>query len=382
MPLLQKPGPNLLRARYHSLVKDVPVVIFTAISALTIQMVALQGEIDWKFALIPPIIRMAIGAILLWFWFKHRHDQPPIENIRRRLDTASTLLILAGLFTFWRSLYLFPITGSFAHYFLIVHNTLYGLCFAFILSKLGAAAYAYNVLLIGAAITCVFLGDIEHPILVAALILVFEVGMLLTMRASNKTFDQWVNATFETESLLKENQRLAQLDVLTELPNRRQFFIEAALQQTQSSLSIGNTCFVVGILDLDHFKPVNDVHGHHVGDLVLSEVGKRLSAINSAGVQFYRLGGDEFAFHLLSDCGHVVLRQVAEEIHKTLAKPMLIDALALTVNASIGACSTCDAQLPAQTMYEHADQALYQAKRAGRGHLQIYSEPFEIQKSA
>ncbi len=380
MSLLQKPDANLLRARYHSLVNDVPVVIFTAISALTIQMVALQGEIDWKFAILPPMLRLVIGVILLWFWYKHRHDQPPIENIRKRLDTASTLLILAGLFTFWRSLYLFPITGSFSHYFLIVHNTLYGLCFAFILSKLGAAAYAYNVLLIGAAVTCVFRGDIEHPYLVAMLILVFEVGMLLTMRASNKTFDQWVNATFETQSLLKENQRLAQQDVLTALPNRRQFFLQAAQQQAESSL--GEHCFVVGILDLDHFKPINDQYGHHIGDLVLSEVGKRLAAIHTADVQFYRLGGDEFAFHLLSDCEHLRLKQVCAEISHALSQAMHIDERVLTVSASIGACSTCDAKLSAQTMYEHADQALYQVKRAGRGHLQIYSEPLDLKKMA
>lgn len=369
---------EVLRARYNSLLEDVPVALFTAISALSIQMIVLHDQVHWSLSIATPLIRMLIGCGLLFYWFAHRDEHPSIDKIRKRLEIASIVFILAGFFTFWRSVYLYPLTDTFGHYFLIFHNTLYGFCFAFILSKLGPAAYAYNLLMISSAIACIYRGNFEHAHLMALLIMVFEIGMLMTMRASTTMFDKWVNATYETQALLKDNQRLANQDVLTQLPNRRQFFIQVEQQlllarQTQE-------CFAVGILDLDNFKPVNDVHGHHIGDLVLIEVGKRLAQVRPCQVQFYRLGGDEFAFHLVTDDEHASLRQIAQEINQAISQPIAIDGLLISIKASMGACIICDDYVSAQMLYEHADFALYHVKRTGRGNLEIYSETLEKER--
>lgn len=369
---------ELLRARYNSLLKDVPVAIFMAISALTIQIIVLKDGIDWKLAIATPLIRMLICACMLLYWFWHRDEHPSILAIHRRLHFASIIFIVAGLFTFWRSVYIYPLTDSFGHYFLIFHNTLYGFCFAFILRKIGAAAYIYNLLLISSAIACIFIGQLQHDYLVALLILVFEVGMLLAMHASNMVFDQWVNATYETQALLKDNQRLANQDVLTQLPNRRQFFVQ--VEQELMFARQTNQCFAVGILDLDNFKPVNDVHGHHIGDLVLVEVGKRLAQVRPGEVRFYRLGGDEFAFHLVTDDDHASLKQIAYEINQAISQPISIDGLLIVIKASMGACIVCDEQASAQALYEHADFALYHVKRTERGNLEIYSDVLEQER--
>lgn len=369
---------ELLRARYNSLLNDVPVAIFMAISALTIQMIALKDSVDWKLAIAAPLFRMFICASMLLYWFRRRHEHPPIHAIHRRLDIASAIFIFAGLVTFWRSIYIYPLTDNFGHYFLIFHNTLYGFCFAFILRKIGAAAYAYNLLMISSAIACVFIGQIEHAYLVALLIMVFEIGMLLAMHASSTVFDQWVNATYETQALLKDNQRLANQDVLTQLPNRRQFFVQ--VEQELILARQTNQCFAVGILDLDNFKPVNDVHGHHIGDLVLVEVGKRLAQVRPDEVRFYRLGGDEFAFHLTTDDEHASLKQIAYEINQAISQPISIDGLLIVIKASMGACIVCDQHTSAQALYEHADFALYHVKRTERGNLEIYSDALEKER--
>lgn len=369
---------ELLRARYNSLLNDVPVAIFMAISALTIQMIVLKDSIDWKLAIAGPLLRMLICASMLLYWFRHRHEHPPIHAIHRRLDIASSILILAGLITFWRSIYIYPLTDHFGHYFLIFHNTLYGFCFAFILRKIGTAAYIYNLLMISSAIACVMIGQIEHAYLVALLVMVFEVGMLLAMHASSTVFDQWVNATYETQALLKDNQRLANQDVLTQLPNRRQFFVQ--VEQELLLARQTNQCFAVGILDLDNFKPVNDVHGHHIGDLVLVEVGKRLAQVRPNEVRFYRLGGDEFAFHLVTDDEHGSLKQIAYEINQVISHPISIDGLLIVIKASMGACIVCDKYTSAQDLYEHADFALYHVKRTERGNLEIYSDVLEKER--
>ena len=378
MPFSKNTSPELLLARYRSLLDDVPVVIFTALTATAIQIVALKDDVDWKVAIALPLMRMTLGALIFLYWFHHREDTPGIDKVRWRLRAASVVLVFAGMASFLRTLYLFHHTDSFGHYFLIVHATLYGLCFAFILSRIGIAAYLYNVFLLAAAISCIFLGNFEHPYLLTALILVFEIGMLFAMRASANVFDRLVNATHETHSLLQENQRLANQDSLTHLPNRRQFFMHVEQQLTRAKRTAER--FAVGIVDLDNFKPVNDAYGHHVGDLVLVEVGRRLAKIKISDVQFYRLGGDEFAFQVITDGQQKVLKQIGKEVSRVISQPIKVDGFPISIKASIGVCQFSNTRDTAQGLYEHADFALYHVKRTGRGSMEIYSQALEEER--
>lgn len=339
------------------------------------QVIALMGEVDWTASVGLPAIRILLGALIFLYWFRRRHDQPSMAQIRWRLRASSVLLVLAGIVTLLRTLYLFHHTGTFGHYFLIIDTLLYGLCFVFILSKLGIATYIYNFLLLAATISCIFLEPLEHPYVLTALILVFEIGVLLAIRTSNHVFDQWVHATYATHALSAENQRLAHQDTLTCLPNRRQFFTH--VEQRLAHAAQATERVAVGIVDLDNFKPVNDAYGHHVGDLVLVEIGLRLSRLRVADVQFYRLGGDEFAFQLTADMQQAMLTQLGKEVVHVIAQPMQVDGIPMTIKASIGACEYSNSGETAQDLYEHADFALYHAKRTGRGSMEIYSQQLE-----
>ena len=378
MPFFKTTSPELLLARYRSLVADVPVVIFAGLSATAIQMIALHDGIDWRVSVALPLVRITLASMLFFYWFWHREDNPNIDKVRWRLRAASILLVISGVVTFFRSLYLFNHTDSFGHYFLIIYMTLFGLCFAFILSKIGIAAFIYNFLLISAAMVCIFMGDFEQPYVLAALILMFEIGMLFAMRASSQVFDRLVNVTYETHTLLEENQRLANQDALTHLPNRRQFFMHVEQQLARAKKTAER--FAVGIVDLDNFKPVNDVYGHHIGDLVLTEMGERLARIKIAGVQFYRLGGDEFAFQVITDPQHMILKQIGKELNRVISQPMIVDGILISIKASIGACVFSNTKDTAQDLYEHADFALYHVKRTGRGSMEIYSQTLEDER--
>jgi diguanylate cyclase (GGDEF)-like protein len=96
----------------------------------------------------------------------------------------------------------------------------------------------------------------------------------------------------ETQRLSDENFRIANLDSLTDLPNRRCFF--ASLDKSFERHAQQQTRFAIGIVDLDGFKPINDTYGHRVGDVVLLEVGRRLKQICGEMALVHRLGGDEF----------------------------------------------------------------------------------------
>jgi diguanylate cyclase (GGDEF)-like protein len=132
----------------------------------------------------------------------------------------------------------------------------------------------------------------------------------------------------------------------------------------------------VGLLfvDLDQFKSVNDTLGHAAGDQLLMITAERIKSAARAVDVAARFGGDEFAVMVceVSCVGEVVT--VAERIIQALGEPMLVGGHPLHVRASIGvalaAPGTCD---PA-TLMQHADIAMYQAKRNGRGCHEVFAD--------
>jgi len=169
---------------------------------------------------------------------------------------------------------------------------------------------------------------------------------------------------------------MAHYDVLTKLPNRILLgdrFTQAVAynKRNQSLLAI---CF----LDLDGFKHVNDTYGHEIGDKLLIEVAKRIASCIREEDTISRLGGDEFAL-LLGGIESVLYSEgILKRIHQSLSQPYLINKQTLNISASSGLAfypideSTADAGF--DVLLRHADQAMYQAKLAGRNGFRIYNE--------
>jgi diguanylate cyclase (GGDEF)-like protein len=170
-------------------------------------------------------------------------------------------------------------------------------------------------------------------------------------------------------SMIAEFERLAYLDRLTGLPNRR--YLERRLLQREPSPPGGLRDAVLAI-DLDGFKPVNDVHGHAVGDRVLAAVAKRIATVAEGRALIARLGGDEFVAVLQvapGQPGREAARRFAEEIRRTLQAPVDIDSLRFPLGASVGiALLPEDADTLAGALIA-ADAALYEAKRLGRNRV-------------
>jgi diguanylate cyclase (GGDEF)-like protein len=124
--------------------------------------------------------------------------------------------------------------------------------------------------------------------------------------------------------------------------------------------------------DLDNFKDINDGSGHEVGDKVLIEVGRRLTASARREDTVCRLGGDEFVVlrEGLADADD--LRVIGERILEVLHNPISVDGCELVVTCSLGAVMATDAQASPSELLRYADAAMYGAKRAGRGCLQVF----------
>jgi diguanylate cyclase (GGDEF)-like protein len=189
----------------------------------------------------------------------------------------------------------------------------------------------------------------------------------------NRDFAKLVASQAETRRLSDENFRIANLDTLTGLPNRRWFFdtLAALHQRAHSSFFRGDeTRLAVGIIDLDGFKPVNRL---------LVEVGKRLQGICGEGISLARLGGDEFAVLVTGNASVETLKSLGRRITTTLRLPYQIGAAKAQIGSSIGFALYPDNAGTPDMLFERADYALYYAKRHQRGGTVLFSAEHEAQ---
>jgi diguanylate cyclase (GGDEF)-like protein len=152
-------------------------------------------------------------------------------------------------------------------------------------------------------------------------------------------------------------------DPLTRLANRIEF-----ASGLETWAAVGDV--VLLYIDLDDFKPINDVHGHAVGDMVLVEVGQRILASIGDNDVVGRLGGDEFAVICTGTDDPVHGRRVADRIVRAIRQPITAHGIGLRVSASVGVAVGAQPLIPAQLM-ERADDALYQAKRSGKNTVRL-----------
>jgi len=182
----------------------------------------------------------------------------------------------------------------------------------------------------------------------------------------------------------KEIRNMAFYDALTKLPNRR--LLNDRLSQAIASSKRSGCYGALMFIDLDNFKPLNDTHGHGVGDLLLMEVAHRLTSCVREVDTVARFGGDEFVV-MLSELDEDKAEStaqadiVAEKIRSTLAEPYLLkiqqEGKAETTiehhcTSSVGVVLFINHEASAEDILKWADIAMYQAKEAGRNLIRFY----------
>jgi len=199
-----------------------------------------------------------------------------------------------------------------------------------------------------------------------------------TIRAVRDNKDQITHyvAVFSDISAIKNTQselmRLAHHDPLTDLPNRL-LFTDRAEQALAYAQRHKSGCALL-MIDLDHFKIINDSMGHNVGDLLLKAVGERLTAVFGKGFTVARLGGDEFAV-LVENCTQVAQAAgFAQQVLEVMKGAFIIETHQLFISASVGISLYPNDALNAEQLLRNADSALFKAKSAGREGYALYTE--------
>ncbi|MHA6786287.1 phosphodiesterase DibA [Pseudomonas bijieensis] len=195
------------------------------------------------------------------------------------------------------------------------------------------------------------------------------------VRDDNDQISHYV-AVFSDISAIKDSEHelayLAHHDPLTGLPNRLLF--SDRTEQALTSAQLHKRGCALLLLDLDHFKNINDSLGHNVGDELLKGVAERFRGLFAPGVTLARLGGDEFAV-LVENCSQPgQAAALARRILDALKEPLRFDDHALFINASIGISLFPGDALSAGQLLRNADSALFKAKSAGRDGYALYTE--------
>ncbi|MGV7208251.1 EAL domain-containing protein [Oxalobacteraceae bacterium A2-2] len=178
----------------------------------------------------------------------------------------------------------------------------------------------------------------------------------------------------QTEALIWQQ---ANFDTLTQLPNRR-MFLDRLRHDMLKSQRDGSRIAIL-FIDLDHFKEVNDTLGHQLGDVLLVDAARRISACVRKSDTVARLGGDEFTVILAElgeDGGRV--ERIAQHIIDSLLQPFTLGQEQAFVSASIGITLYPDDAVQVDDLLKHADQAMYAAKGAGRNRYSYFTPALQV----
>jgi diguanylate cyclase (GGDEF)-like protein len=186
--------------------------------------------------------------------------------------------------------------------------------------------------------------------------------------------------TLELENALDLLSTMASTDWLTELPNRRKFDETLSRMFHQSERFAEEITLV--LFDIDHFKLINDSHGHGAGDEVLRDIGTLLRLHVRKSDVPARLGGDEFGivlYHTNTEQAELFVEILMEGVR---AHAFNYDGFQLNIGLSIGIAQYDASMSTPQELYYAADKALYQAKHGGRGRYCVYAEATRSQENA
>jgi len=355
----------ILVEQFRALRQQVPLMYALMLVDAAFLSFASHGTVSawWSFGM--PVVLALLGGVRAAFWLRRRSAVPDPEMIPRYLiGTTIVAMALSLGFGGW-GLVLYVQADLVRRACIALYIFIGAISCCYCLQSLPRAGHA--VLLCGAApVTLCLLFSADWFLRGVGFNIVVVTAVILRMlQASHVGFIEVLasRADMATEQRRAQGaeQRAHQLayhDPLTGLPNRR------ALAEALETRMAGDAPLGLLIIDLDRFKSINDVYGHHAGDQLLRDVAARLGSVTGAQATSYRLGGDEFA--VIVDADGEGARRAAHAIVHAMLKPFAGPELVHHIGASVGISLYPNDAADRETLMRRADIALYKAKQSGR----------------
>ncbi len=367
----------LLREQYRSLARLGPYVHSVVILA-TAALCAATTPTSVLDGIVLPAALLAVSTLRLIFWFKARGniESVTLDVIRREVGGAR---VLGPAMAFALSLMAAVSTrqGSVAEFALaLVAVWVAAAACAFCLNALGSAASVVVAAATAPLIIAFLIRGADLTLWLAALLTVAACFVIRMLHENFRMYAEMVRSRFviaqrqcAAEDARQAAMTIALTDDLTGLPNRRYF--QGRLADRIRNATLTGEAFAVGFIDLDGFKPINDIHGHPVGDEILRQVASRLAcAIEGCG-SAARMGGDEFAIL----CDGIGARDEAialgDKIHAIFTTPFAVEGLDVALTSACGFALFPSSAAEPDELVRLADAALYRAKAIGRGAVAV-----------
>nr|WP_298415648.1 EAL domain-containing protein [uncultured Halomonas sp.] len=370
-------NPELLHAQLKAFSKQVPLLYFIVSVNALILSVTYYGQAPSSLTVMVPAFLVGLCLLRVVFWLRSKHRPVSDKAAIRRLYGVVILGSLLGiLYLTWAiALYGYGDAFSKSHAVFIAAITIIGCIIC--LMHLRAAALSLMMLIAVPFSLFLMLTQGAGFAAIGISLLLVSAPMVYILVVVSTDFERMINSQIETTRLGDESYRLANIDSLTDLPNRRYFFQQ--LDRLLEDAKREHKAFVVGIIDLDGFKAVNDLYGHAVGDRVLIEAGERLDALSSETIVIARLGGDEFGVLLTDGYESPDVIAFGEQVCQVLQAPFCMPGVVANITGSVGFALYPDAGTTHEVLYERADYALNYAKEAQRGKPTIFSKSHETE---
>lgn len=374
----------LMRSQFEAFSRQLPLLYFTLMANSVAVAFTHAQSAPASLSKVIPSLLCASCLLRLCIWARRRSLKTALTDaqIAVRMSNTVVLVVLFGVaFTTW-GLSLYPYGGPYERAHVAFYMAISVIACIFCLMHMRIAALLLTAVVLGPFV--IFFLSTANPVLVAIAInvLFVTVAMVKVLLTYYRDFANLVNAQSVLEdkqqellALNNENQRLANLDSLTGLPNRRHFLGRLGARFEHGC--VDEHRFAVGIVDLDGFKQVNDLHGHRAGDSLLREVGQRLAQFASEDLHIARLGGDEFGLLFDEVSAEADLFAISSAICDALRKPYALAQATVRISATVGIGLFPEAGRTAEQLFERADYALYHAKAHRRGQTTLFSQQHE-----
>jgi len=371
--------PELVSAQYRALVKQMPLLYFVlCVNALAISYTFVKFGHLVLTSFVPAALT-AFCTVRGWVWWSRRNQMVSHEVALRKMRSTVRLaaLIAAGFSGWGFALYAYGDDAARVQDAFFLGLTM--IACVFCLTQVRPAALIVAAIgIFPFTVFFFFASDGQFRAIAVNLALV-SVGVVAFVQRNYRDFVELVGSQRqlmanhdESLRLSQDNLRLANLDALTGLANRRAF-VERAAQLTAS----GGGEVAVAFADLDGFKRVNDDYGHETGDALIAAVARKLETLLPEGALLARLGGDEFAAILAGESAEDRLRAFADAACERFREPFDLGHRVVTVGASFGVAAGAQ---DGGELIRRADAAMYHVKLNGKLGVQRYTPELEAER--
>lgn len=379
--------PEVIFAQFNELRTKVPLLYFVLLSNVFALAYTHYEVAPTSLTIYFPAIVVFLCLLRVKIWLNFGSNNFSLAEARHQIRVILVVAVFMGLiFAAWSfAMYHYGNDLQKSHVAYFMSITVIGI----IVCLIHLPAVAILVMATVGMSFVIFFVSSGNPVFIAIALnfLMVMVVLTLIMLGYYRSFSEVIYAKLDLEKehaktrrLNKQNTLLANQDSLTELPNRRSFsnHLSELIAVRAKKDFTGDNGFVVGLIDLDGFKPVNDIHGHAAGDRVLADVSIRLTEmLDDSCCLLARIGGDEFAIIVEKPLSAKEINILGKNITKTIQQPISMRSGQVQISGSCGFAIYPEAGTTPNSLMDRADFALYHAKEHARGSSIIFSSEHE-----